>query len=262
MDRILDFFRSLWDPATGVGAVLGIVATHLWARFRGRTVTVRWSARVQSLAVSGHHDTIGTVTVLHNGQPVDSLFLVFVEVHNDSVHDLTDLEVQLGFRDGSTFLTDTGSVRGSLRNLAWREDFSHTVDQFLALPQEQRTPNALAQLTSNRVYTVPVLNRGGKIDFLVLARSGAAQGPSILVSGDRAGVRFRQLPSRVTLFGETQATAAWLGVGIGLATVWGAAAAFGWQAGPVIGAFFLGAMGTLVGVAVMKLWRAATKLLS
>ena len=263
MDQLVDLLKAVWNPiATTGGAVAGALGHHLWGRFRTRLVTVRWTARVQSVAVSGHHEALGTVTVLHNGQPVDNLFVGFVEVQNDSAKDLADLEIQVGLRDGSTFVRDRGSVGGSLRMLSWQHDFASSVDQFLALEPNAQSDDVRLQLTTNRIYQIPAFNRGCRAEFVFLMRSPSVHGPTLIVNGDGVGIRFRELPARPLLLGEPQSTAGLVGFTIGLIAVVTATALRAWPSAPVIGAFLLGAVGSLVGVAALKLIRLASRLLS
>lgn len=90
--------------------------------------------------------------VLYDGAPDENVYIVTVQVANDSATDLTDLEFQAGLRDGATFLSSTAQVRGSLRALPLSEDYQEDMAGLLSAPPAQR-----AGEWRNRVFTKSVL---------------------------------------------------------------------------------------------------------
>ena len=134
-----EFLIRLWSPVANVaGAVGGALAFHLRARFRRRMATLRWSSQTHAFALSGADAQHGTIEVLYNGEPAENVYAVTIQVSNDTATDLADLELQVGFRDGSWFLSASGQVRGSLRALELSPGFVETTTKYLAASEEDR----------------------------------------------------------------------------------------------------------------------------
>ena len=87
-----EFLLNLWSPIANVaGALSAAMAIHLWARFRRRMVTLRWIGSTQAFALSGADALHGTVEVLYNGHPADNVYVVTIQVSNETTTDLADI---------------------------------------------------------------------------------------------------------------------------------------------------------------------------
>lgn len=258
---LADIPSRLLDPiGAALWALVGALLGHLWSRFRGRVQTLRWTPQVQRLAASGSDQHLGTVEVLYNGSPADNLYLVGVQVVNDGNRDVENFELQIGFRDGTFFLSGSAQLKSSLRVLAWSSDFAQSFDAALT-KGEDLTPSEREPLITNRFYHIPVLNRGHSIEsaFLVHAPPGVI--PQPIVQALVAGVRLKEEPPKPAVWGVRQDLAGIIGLlgGTAALVVLGLYGLVpGW---PVVTlAFVIGAFGQLIGVAVVKVWRAVLRL--
>jgi len=228
----------------------------------GRFIPLRWSAHIGSVAVSGTDATLGHVEVKLNGQAVNNLYLVTIDLGNETSQDLSDVELQVGFRDGTVFLSGGGGVQGSLRSVPFAEDFAQTVAQYLALPPDQQTEAALQQLSTNRIFRIPVLNRGDMANFAFLVDAPHGIYPELQVSTQHRGVKLRRLPPKPQVFGVRQDLAGWTGLAVGLAAMVALATTQGVGLGLILLAVLVGSFGQLLGATIIRAWRLVIRLLS
>lgn len=263
MGQLVELLEQLWDPLKlSVGAALGAIITHLWSHFRRRVIPIRYTASVQSVALSGTDATFGNVEVTHNGREVQNLYLAAVEVANDSTRDLVDFEVQIGFRDGTEFLAGIGTVQGSLRSLPWAPDFASALSKYLALPPEDKQEQNRIELAWNRIFQVPLLNRGDRATFAFLVDAPHNVYPTLHVSSQHQGVRLRARAARPHVLGVRQDTAGWVGlvvVASGMALL---ASSLEANLGLVVLGVLLGSVGQAFGAAAVRLWRLIIRVMS
>ena len=242
--------------------MIAALGMHLWSRFRRRMITLRWTTQTQAFALSGADATHGTVEVLYNGEPAENVYVVTIQVTNDSSSDLSGLELQAGLRDGSTFLSASAQVRGSLRVLPLSSDFAEVVSNLAATPVESRSAESLSQITTNRFFAIPVLNRGARVDLGFLVHAPAGVVPAILLNTDHEGVRLHAEPPKPQLLGVRTDQATWIGLVASLVLVFGVGLA-GWiPLTSSLGAFPLGTLVLLIGIAVIRGYRLVVRLLS
>src|SRR2546426_912359 len=108
---VLDYL-SKWSPLLLL--LLGGLLTQLWNRFRHRTHRFTWRASHNQIAVAATDPQLGTVTVQHNGMPVNHVHMTTVEFVNDSNEDQKDVLVTLSFPGGGHIINSTGYVQGTL----------------------------------------------------------------------------------------------------------------------------------------------------
>jgi len=263
MQKLIEFFNTIWDPAaTTAGAIAAALATHLWRRFRRRLVPLRWSANHQLVAGAGTDATLGTVEVRHNNVVVNHLQLVSVQLENASSIDQKDLTIQFSYVNGPRFLGGGGSLRGSLAALPWGDAFQENIDALLALNPDEVNEEYITYFNTRRDLKIPVLNRGTVADFVFLIDVPEGCVPELLASCDHVGVRLVHEPPRQILWGVpvNQALAVGLFVGIALAVVLPVFGAAGTALS--LAAFGVGAFVTIIGVLVVKLGRLLVRLLS
>jgi len=240
-----------WIPTIG-GALLGAIGSHLWRRFRERMITLRWSANNVPLAIGGELPELGRITVQHEGQDVDNVMFSTVEVENESVHDIENLEVVLGYRDGTTFLTGGGSVAGSMRRFDASEHFRRLWEE---------NPSNPAVL-SFREYVIPVLNRGATAVFTHVVRCPDVLRHRVELSCVHPGVRVVERARAPQMLGVTPADAA----RVGMPTVVLLVATLVYSV-PIpwvdaLVALLLGLFAQVVGIAMIHVWRVLVRVLS
>lgn len=249
-------------PAT-IWLAVGAVAAHLWRRYRGRMVTLRWDARHQGIAFSAEDARFGKIEVLYNGVPVQNVYMTFVRVENESTKDLSDVDLNLVYADGSTIQVATGVVLGSANVLPLAPSFIEHVNQLGRIkPQDPKHSALLAYLTTRRDFRVPVLNRDSSLDIALLVQAPQGKMPFINVSCDYPGVRMVARAPRQLLFGVDHQRAALTGFVVGLVAVLAVSTNVPSPTPLALGSFLLGACGSLVGVGIIQALRLIRRLLS
>ncbi len=203
---------ALVAVAALIGAFIGFVPRELWRRFRGRMVTLRWSVQHYRIAASGVDDRFGKVEVLYNGQSVGNVQGCILELENESSTDLTDVELNLAYADGTGILTGEGAIVGSNQLLPLAQKYVDVLRRVWALPEKQRqqAPD-YHYCTQRRDFRIPVLNRGARAKFMFVVSSPSLASPALGVSCDHPGVRLRNRPLQVMWWGESQERATYIG---------------------------------------------------
>ncbi len=110
-NHVLEYL-SKWSPVLLL--LLGGLVAQLWTRFRTRTRRFTWRAWHNQIAVAANNPQLGTVTVQHNGTPVNHVHVTTVEFVNDSNEDQKDVLVTLSFPGGGHIINSTGFIKGTL----------------------------------------------------------------------------------------------------------------------------------------------------
>jgi hypothetical protein len=262
-----DFF-SQGFPIKGILAgsvlpVLGAVALHLWTRFRKRLSVLRWSVQYHVVGISAQDDRLGRIQILHNDKPVSNVRYCALQIENESQEDLTDLEICLDYNDGSKFLSGEGQLAGSPRVLYLTPEYVDALKPLKDVPPDKwETHPSYALLTTSRYYSVPVLNRGGKIDFQFLIQPTGPSNPILDVKCEHKGVSVKERPGRSLIFGVDQKNAILLGLLISLVLLF--ISSYYISTLPVLSTicFMLGIASSLLGVLALKMWRVTLKYMS
>ena len=251
----LSFAKSLWNPvSTPLTLAAGALGAQLWQRYLRRLSAFRWSVWHNRLAISGTDPNLGNVEVLWNGSAVTNLYFCNIEFENESSQDFSDVEVKFWYADGSHFLGQ-GNLTGTAQFLPWAHDYGELLHRLLSTPPDQQSATEMQHAITHREYRIPVFNRGSKFNLTFVVHSNNALIPYLSVACDHKGVKLLQRTQRPEFFGVVQTHAAWVGMAAGLVvtTAMGLAVATSWIAA-VVG-FFIGAFGTFLGLAIIRLKR-------
>lgn len=201
-----------------VGSLLflfGAVVTHLWTRFRGRLVTLSWTATGTRLAVRADDTGYGRVEVFYNGHPVNNLHLISVALRNESTKDLTNILVNLAFLEGSEFVISEGTLIGSLTPITIDAGF---MTAWLALSDQNPIPPEVRYYQTRRNYPIPVFNRGAVARFDILStRSVDNNNPAVSVAVDHPGVQVKNRPPVTETLGVPDSRAQLIGILLAIA---------------------------------------------
>lgn len=214
LDRLIDPLpAALW---TAAGAILA----QLWRRYRERMVTLRWQALHQPIAISTQDALFGTVEVRYNGNPVQNLFFSTIDVQNESNSDLTNLDLNLVFNDGTVIYISHGAVQGSANMLPFAESFAADLDRFVgSQPDDPQRPLLAATLSRRRDYRVPSLNRGASLQIGMLVQAQPGRQPIIQLASDHSGLKLIFQGPRHLLFGVDQNIATLTGLLAGIVII-------------------------------------------
>lgn len=247
--------------AAALLVIVGALAMHLWGRFRRRIAVLNWSALHQRHASGAEHPQYGRIRVLVNETEARALYFTQVTVHNPTVKDFENLDIEFELPIGTTVVASEGRVDQDIRSLAFTDAFTADADAARAVWNDD-TPvaNALREkVTRWRAYTVPALNRLSTANFSFLWENAPNATQLVNVGCSRVGLKmvFKRAPA-APIFGVDQNRAAAVGLILSLLVVVFLAAG-GWA---VYASFVLGACVKLVGIGAIKGWETLIRVLS
>jgi hypothetical protein len=167
--------------------LLGGLLAQLWNRFRTRTRRFTWKASHSLIAIAVNNPQLGTVTVQHNGVPVNYVHMTTVEFTNDSNEDQKDVALTLSFQGVGHIINSTGYIQGTLGLIAFDPDY-------VAL-YAGADPAQINLLNTYVVHKIPVFNRRQKATFTLMAVRDDASSPVVLASCNHPGVKLEFLPT-------------------------------------------------------------------
>src|SRR6266850_3891848 len=178
---ILDYL-SKWSPLLLL--LLGGLLTQLWNRFRTRTRRFTWKAWHSQIAVAANNPQLGTVTVQHNGTPVNHVHTTTVEFLNDSNEDQKNVLVTLAFPGGGHIISSNGFIQGTLSPIPFDPGY---VAQYTGANAAQ-----INVLSTYVVHKILVFNRRQKATFTLLVRDDPNS--QVIASCNHPGVKLEFLP--------------------------------------------------------------------
>lgn len=183
--------------------VSGIFIKGIWDKFKKRIICLRYTVWHQYLGASVDDTRFGSLKLLYNNTPLKSLYMSNVKLINESEKDLSALEVNIVCDQGSAILVSYGKNRASLKELKFTDEYNKVL--------LNQNPDNMGHIFERRDYKIPVLNRGGKVDFSLLTTNLKGLQPRLSVSCDYPGAKMKYGNVLPELFGEPQAKSALLG---------------------------------------------------
>ena len=173
--------------------VLGVIVTHLFARYRNRLTVLRWSANCVKVASAAEDIRLGKVTVLYNDQPVNNVHTASIQIENESNKDFDGVCITIASRDNTTINAGYGHLAHGDRYFLLTEDYMEE----LAQAKDEK----LTQLLTYRRYLIPVLNRGATAVFQLVLSRGDMVTPQLVVGCVHKGVVVKNAPPGQTAWG-------------------------------------------------------------
>lgn len=178
---------------------------HVWDKFINRISILRYTVFHQHIAISSNIPAIGSIEVLHNKIPVNSLYISTIYIVNDTNRDLSNIEFNLCCDSDSIILISHGNNNSSGKNIYFTDKYSKI--------SSDSNPEVARQTLLFRDYIVPVMNRGDTIEFSLLIVNELRNYPLISVACDHIGVKIKfQKAPRQKLFGESTSLSALIGI--------------------------------------------------
>lgn len=182
----------------------GAGLTHLWKKFKNRLSIIKYTVHHQYLGASTDDQRFGSVKVLYNNNSVKNLYLSTILLSNESSRDLANLELNITCDATSAILISYGKNRASLKELSFTEKYANALAGQGGGGQAGGNPEVIKYIFQRRDYMLPVINRGDKVDFLLLTTSFEGKQPVLAVGCDSPGLRMEFTRTFPELFGEPQ----------------------------------------------------------
>jgi hypothetical protein len=234
--------------------LLGSLLTQLWNRFRTRTRRFTWKVWHKPIAMAASNSYLGTVTVQHNGVPVNHVHMTTVEFANDSNEDQTDVVLTLSFQGAGHIINSTGYIHGTLGPIPFDPDY-------VALYTGANAA-VINVLNTYVVHKIAVFNRRQKATFTLLVVRDDYSSPVVIASCNHPGFKLEFLPSGTEIYGVSFNLA--VGTGILLtAAILMVLSRYqqhhqNWN---VVLGWFLGLVSASLGAAAVKAWKAVGRIL-
>jgi hypothetical protein len=245
-------YLSKWSPILLL--LLGGLLTQLWNRFRTRTRRFTWKVWHTPIAIAANNPQLGTITVQHNGVPVNHVHMTSIEFVNDSSEDETDVSLTLSFQGVGHIINSAGYIQGTLNPIPFEPSY-------VALYNGANAA-LINVLNTYVVHKIPVFNRGQKAWFTLLVVRDDASSPVIQASCNHPGFKLDYLSSGLEIDGVPLNLAVGSGVLLTAAIL---AVTLRFQPhrpylDPLLG-WLLGLLSGRLGAAAVKVWKAFERLL-
>jgi len=215
-----------------VSMVAGALITILTTKILGKTASLRYSTRIDRLALAADDPVFGSVRVSWGDQAVRNLHMAFVEIENLSNRDFENVEFRVYTGDQTLLLSERSSVVGTPYILNWSDRFKALLEVAPGATPSKAQWNLYLH---SREYHVPVLNRGQLLQLHYLCtRPSDDESPLLFVSTQLKGAKLKHqfrsnlivgVPVQVALpRGLVVASLIFLASGAFLRSVWAASA--------------------------------------
>jgi len=166
-----------------VGALITAVATKL----HGKTARLRYSTRINRLALAADDPIFGSVRVSWGNQDVRNLHMVSVEIENASSRDFENVEFTVFTAIETFLLSERTVVVNTPYIVKWSDEFKA---KLAVTPGGTPTVEQRNTYNHSREYCVPVLNRGQILQLTYLCtRPGDDAQPAVHVGSQLKGAK-------------------------------------------------------------------------
>jgi hypothetical protein len=156
-----DLFKN--DLAIAIAALcFGSFLTFVIGKLSGKTSTLRYSCRIDRVAVSATDEVFGEVSVTWKGSAVRNLYTAVIELENTTSIDFENVPFKIYTGDSTILLGERTAVLDTPYIVNWSDAFR---SQLAVTSGNAPTPEQWGVYNHSREYTIPVFNRGQKIQF-------------------------------------------------------------------------------------------------
>lgn len=173
-----------------IALVVGSAITLLIGKLQGKTSTIRYSCRVDRVAVSAKDQLFGAVDVTWQGTAVRNLYTAVVEIENTTSKDFENVPFKVYSGDETVLLGERTAVLDSPYIVTWSESFKSQLSVTSGSNPTQQQWNIY---NHSREYTIPVFNRRQRLQFTYLCSCPNTDAlPGIFVSTLYPGIRLKR----------------------------------------------------------------------
>ena len=187
--NISELFQSNLVVAL-IALVVGSALTAFTGKLQSKTSTLRYSCRVDRVAVSANDQLFGAVNVTWQGTAVRNLYTAVVEVENTTSRDFENVPFKIYIGDATVLLGERTAVLDSPYIVTWSDTFKSQLSVTTGATPTQQQWNIY---NHSREYTIPVFNRRQRLQFTYLCTCpGTDEPPGIFVSTLYPGMKLKR----------------------------------------------------------------------
>ena len=151
---------------SAISLVGGIFLKTLIDKILNKTKTIYYDVNIEKIALSNNDPIFGNIKVEWNGAPVNNLFNTVIEIENTTSVDYKEIDLKVWSGQDTLLLNEKTHMLSTTRNIDWSESFKKEI---LVPNGEQATDAQINTYRHERRYTIPVFNRGQKLQFIYLS---------------------------------------------------------------------------------------------
>lgn len=161
---------------------LGVIATWLYKKWDNRQTLLKKRVFINQMGFSAQHQDWGSLELYYEGRPANNIHYISVEIINDSNRDLKDINFDIAFplnciiyKDRAQYWSNGLSLDLFLEKGFYdfferiRNESNNHIGTYPNTPYPSNLQNAINQVTRQRKYSVPVLNRDSKLVIEIMA---------------------------------------------------------------------------------------------
>ncbi len=173
--------------------VVGWIANRYYEQYKNRIQNIMYSVNKTFLGVSANDNLYGNVEILHDGSPVENLYLCDIIVTNTANKDFEKLQIKVWTVSADNII---------LRSYAGKKTSPDIISLTEEYTKQANDPNIAHDdpIWSNRVYDIPVLNRDDIVTFSCLVSNNKGEEPNIYLACEQAGLKLKQDYSQTQFF--------------------------------------------------------------
>lgn len=205
----------------------GGVATVVYQKLKDRPAVLKKNVFIQRLAFSTATKDFGSIQILFNGNPTNSLYLITVVISNDSNKDFKELNIQFGVPVGFTiqYHWATNEVDGIYKTLPYTKKYFDEVQEVQRKRKElgkAEDPNFIhpdlkeqvIKITRHRLFEIDMFKRKTKatFEFLVEDVYGNAVEPTLFVTVPESATEIVEATEQSKLEKRKRRVIEWVGL--------------------------------------------------
>src|SRR5258706_5522175 len=172
-----------------VSLFAGVLLTNAVTTILAKTKHLRYSTRVNRLALSTDDAVFGSVRATWNSKSVRNLYMAWVEVENTSNRDFEKVDFKIYVANETFLLNDRTAVMAAPYAVQWSPEYKASLEVAPgALPTERQQ----FRYDHSREYLLSVFNRGQVLQFTYLcSRPNDDLEPGVFVSTTLKGAKLK-----------------------------------------------------------------------
>lgn len=170
---------------------------------RSRTAWLAYSVECRPVARSYNDALHGKISVLYNGAVAENLYFATATVNNQTGVDLGPFDLIIFCDRDSLLLTAFGANPNTPSPLGLSDNFSQRFERSRTIPD----PGILTR----HEFSVPVLNRGDRLQIEALLQSQRHEEPRLYLSIDHKGIKLYEVSVFPNTYGAPTGLALLLG---------------------------------------------------
>lgn len=151
---------------SGISLIIGAFLKTLLDKIMNKTKTIYYYVNTDKIALSNNDPIFSNVKVEWNGNIVNNLYNTIIEIENTTSVDYKDIELKVWTNQNTFLLNEKSFMLSTTRIVEWSESFK---SEILVPDGEQATDTQINIYRHERRYSIPIFNRGQKLQFSYLS---------------------------------------------------------------------------------------------